>query len=114
MHTNTKLLQQSNGGRWPILGVYLEIKPVIDFTTLKADIDATPDTYLQGIIRSLHEVLKMTNKSDIQNYPQLITNYILHAHHKPKHHIRDIIRAVGYTIDTQGKHVEDLTYRGQR
>jgi len=34
--------------------------------------------------------------------------------HKPKHHKPDLIRAAGITLNTQGKLVKHLTYRGQR
>jgi len=41
-------------------------------------------------------------------------DYVLHPQHKPKHRKPDLIRAIGVTLNPQGKQVKDLTYRGQR
>ncbi len=38
----------------------------------------------------------------------------LHPQHRPKHHKPDLIRAVGFTLNKQGKLVKDLIYRGRR
>ena len=54
------------------------------------------------------------DKSENPEYPQSIPDYVLHPQHKPKHHIPNLILAVGFTLNTQGKLVKDLTYRGQR
>ena len=41
-------------------------------------------------------------------------NTILPKHKRPKHHKPNIIRAIGYTINTEGALVADPTYRGRR
>jgi hypothetical protein len=78
-----------------------------------AEIDTTPHTHLQGITNSRQEGLH-DDKSENPDYPQYIPDYVLHPQHKPKHHKPNLIRAVDYTLNTQGKLVKDLTYRGQR
>jgi ribonuclease HI len=108
-----QLLQRSNGGRWPILCADLGHKPVTDFTNLTIDSDIPPHRNHQGILHPLHEGLQ-DDKSENLDPPQSIPDYILHPQHKPKQHKPDLIRAVGYTFNTQGKLVKDLTYRGQR
>ena len=114
--TFTLLYQQllkSSGGRWAILGVDLGNKIVTDFTNLNPDVEATPHTHLRGITHSQQEGLQ-DNKSNDPDCPQSIPDYILLAHHNTKHHRPDLIRAVGYTLNTQGKLVKHLTYRCQR
>jgi len=108
-----QLLHKSNGGRWPIMCADLSHKPVTDFSNLTADIDTTPRTHHQGITHSVQEGLQV-DKSENPDYPQSIPDYVLHPQHKARHHKPDFIRAVGYTLNTQGKLVKDLTYRGQR
>ena len=41
-------------------------------------------------------------------------DYVLHPQHIPKHHKPDLIRAVGFTLNKQGKLVKDHPYRGRR
>ncbi len=96
-----------------ILCVDLGHKPVTDFTNLTSDIDTTPHSHHQDIKHSTHEGLQ-DDKSDNPDYPQTIPEYILHPQHRLKHHKPDLIRAVGFTLNKQGKLVKDLTYRGQR
>jgi len=98
---------------WPILCADLGNKPVTDFNNLPADIDTSSHTHNQGITHALQEGLQ-EDKLKNPDYPQSIPDYVLHPQHKPKHHNPDLIRAVGYTLKTQGKLVKDLTYRGQR
>ena len=106
-------LQKSNGGRWPILCADLGRKPITDFSTLPHDLDTTIPTPLQGIPHSVQEGLQ-DDKSENPDYPQTIPDYVLHTKHKPTHHKPDLIRAIGFTITTQGKLVPDPTYRGRR
>jgi hypothetical protein len=106
-----QILQKSNGGRWPILCADLGHKPVTDFRNITVDIDTSSHTHHQGITHSLQEELQ-DDKEENPDYPQSIPDYVLHPQHKPKHHKPDIIRAVGYTLNTQGKLVKDLTHRG--
>ena len=54
---------------------------------------------------------KMTNQKTRTIH---IPEYILHPQHLPNHHKPYLIRAVGFTINKQGKLVKDLTYRGPR
>ncbi len=54
------------------------------------------------------------DKSENPEYPHSIPDYVLPTQHRPKHHKPDLIRAVGYTLNPQGKLVKDLIYRGQR
>ena len=56
----------------------------------------------------------MTNQKTRSTHNPYPTTYILHPQHKPRHHKPDLIRAVGFTLNTQGKLVKDLTYRGRR
>jgi hypothetical protein len=77
------------------------------------DIDTPTHTQHQGITHSTKEGLQ-DDKSDNPAYPQPIPDYVLHPQHGPKHHKPDLIRAIGSTLNTQGKLVKDLTYRGQR
>ena len=96
-----QLLQNSNGGRRPILCADLGHKPVTDFSILTVDIGTSSHTHHQGITRSLQEGLQ-DDKSETPDYPQPIPDYVLHPQHKPKHHKSDLIRSVGYTLNTQG------------
>jgi len=108
-----QILQKSNGGRRPTLCADLGHTPVTDFNNLMTDIDTSPHTHHQRITQSIQEGLQ-DNKSDNPDYPQSMPDYVLHPQHKPKHHKSDLIRAVRYILNTQGKLVKDLTYRGQR
>jgi hypothetical protein len=87
-------------------------KPVINFRNLTVDIGTSSHTHHQEIAHSIQEGLQ-EDKSENSDYPQSIPDYVLRPQHKPKHHKLDLIRAVGYTLNTQGKLVKDLTYRGQ-
>ncbi len=78
-----------------------------------ADLDTPSHTNHQGISHSLQEGLQ-DEKSENPEHLQFIPGYILYPRHKPKHHKPNLIRAVGNTLNTQGKIVKDHTYRGQR
>jgi hypothetical protein len=88
-------------------------KPVTNFSNLTPDTDTPPCSHHHDIKHSTQEGLQ-DNKLDNPDYPQTIPDYILHPQHLSKHHKPDLIRAVGFTINKQGKLVKDLTYRGQR
>jgi hypothetical protein len=88
-------------------------KSVTDFNNLIPGIDTPPHTHHQGITHSLQEGLQ-DDKSENPGYPHSIPDYVLHPQHKPKHHKPDLVRADGYTLNTQGNLVKDLAYRGQR
>ncbi len=106
-------LQKSNGERWPIICADLGHNPPTDFSNHTPDIDTTPHSHHQDIKHSTHEGLQ-DDKSENPDYPQTIPDYILHPQHRPKHHKPYLIRAVGFTLNKQGKLVKDLTYRGRR
>ncbi len=65
------------------------------------------------------EALEATEKG-LQNdkkytkHPTIIPNNILPKHNRPKHHKPEIIRAIGYIINTEGALVANPTYRGRR
>jgi hypothetical protein len=106
-------LQKSNGGRWPILCADLGHKPVTDFSNLTIDIDTPPHTHHQDMKHSTHEGLQ-DDKPEHADYPQSIPDYVLHSQHKPKHHKPKLIRAIGFTLNSQGKLGKDPTYRERR
>jgi hypothetical protein len=106
-------LQKSNGGRWPILCADLGHKPVTNFNILTSDMDTPPHSHHHDIKHSTQEGLQ-DDKSYNPEYPQTIPDYILYPQHRPKHHKPDLIRAVGFTLNKQGKLVKDLTYHGRR
>jgi hypothetical protein len=47
-------------------------------------------------------------------HPTIIPTDLLHKHKRPQHYKPGIIRAIGYTRNTQGQLVEDNTYKGRR
>ncbi len=61
-----------------------------------------------------------TTQEGLQNdkihtkHPTIIPNTILPNHKRPKHHKPDIIRAIGYIINSKGALVADPTYRGRK
>jgi hypothetical protein len=117
-HTNTfrlliQQLQKSNRGRWPILCADLGHKPVTDFSNLTPHIDTHPDSHHQDIKRSTQEGLQ-DDQSENPDYLQTIPDCIVHLQHRPKHHKPNLIQAVSFTLNKQGKLVKDLTYRGRR
>ena len=96
-----RLLQKSNGGRWPILCEDYGHKPITHFSNITVDIATSSHTHYQGITHSLQEGLQ-DDISRNPDYPQFIPDYVLHPQYKPKHHKPDLIRAIGYTLNTQG------------
>ena len=117
-HNNTflllrKLLQTSNGGRWPIVGVDLGDTPIKDFTHLKPDIEEATALQLPRILHPKEEGLQ-TDKPNTPNHSQTIPEYILPTQHRPTHHKPDYTRAIGYTTNPSGQLIPDPTYRGRR
>ena len=53
------------------------------------------------------------DKAKIQ-HPTIIPTDLLPKNKRPQHHKLDIIRAIGYTRNTQGQLVEDRTYKRRR
>ena len=51
---------------------------------------------------------------DPNDHPQTIPGYILHPQQRPKQHRPDLIRAVSYIINLEGRLITDPTYRGRR
>ncbi len=108
-----QLLQNTKGGRWPILCADLGHKLITDFSSLIADVDTPAHPHHKGIAHSTQEGLH-DDKSDIPTYPQSIPDYVLHLQHRPKHHKPDLIWAIGFTFNKQGKLVKDLACRRRR
>jgi hypothetical protein len=109
-------LQKTNGGRWPVICADLAHKPVTDFSDLTSAIDPPPThthPHHHDIKHSTQESLQ-DDKRDNPDYSQTIPDYILNPHHRPKDHKPYLIRAVGFTLNKQGKLVKGLTYRGRR
>jgi hypothetical protein len=117
-HNNTflllhQLLQNTNGGRWPIIGLDLGNTPIRNFTTLKPDTTKDTTTQLPQILHPEEEGLQ-NDKPNTPNQPQTIPDYILPPQHIPTHHILDLARAIGYTINSNGQLIPEPTYRGRR
>jgi hypothetical protein len=47
-------------------------------------------------------------------HPTIIPTDLLPKHKRPQHYKPDIVRAIGYTRNTQGQLVKDTTYKGRR
>ena len=117
-HNNTflplhQLLQNTNGGRWPVIGFDLGKTPIKDFTTLKTDTTDDTTSQLPQITHPEEEGLQ-NDKPNTPNQPQIIPDYILPPQHIPTHHRPDMIMAIGYTINSHGQLIPDPTYRGRR
>ncbi len=88
-------------------------KPVKDFKTqtlvetIQAQEDHTPQA-LEAKEEGLQNDKKQTK------HPTIIPNNILPKRKRPKHHKPDIIRAIGYIINSEGALVADPAYRGRR
>ena len=114
-HSTFKLLQQlltnENGGRWPILAMDLGIQSTRDFEQQLEDCRAD---LLQTPADSPEETDDQDHKPD-QYYATILPEYILPRQHRPPHYKPDIVRAVGYYIDsTTGRLAEDPDYTGRR
>jgi hypothetical protein len=88
-------------------------KPVKDFKTqpLLETINTQEDHTLQAL-EATEEGLQ--NDKTHTKHPTIIPTNILPTHKRPKHHKPDIIRAIGYIINSKGALVADPTYRGRR
>ena len=117
-HNNTflllhQLLQKSNGGRWPFIGVDLWKQPVTGFYKHIPNTNDTTPSNLPPITNPEQEGLQDDKHIDAET-PHIIPEYILPAQFRPTHHKLDIIRAIGYIIGPDGTLKEDPTYRGRR
>jgi hypothetical protein len=88
-------------------------KPVTDFKNIPPHVDDLTQPHLQAITHPSQEGLQ-DDKQDPTNHPQTIPVYILHPQHRPKHHRPDLIRAVGYPTNLEGRLIQNPTYRGRR
>ena len=110
-HNNTflllhNLLQNTNGGRWPILGLDLGNTSTKDFKTLPQDNTEYPAAQLPQILHPEEEGLR-NDKPNTATHPQTIPEYILPPQHRSTHHKPDMIKAIGYTINSNGKLIPD-------
>ena len=64
------------------------------------------DTILQAL-EATHEGLQ--NDQEKTQHPTIIPTDLLHTHKRPQHYKPDIIKAIGYTRNTQGQLAEDTT-----
>ena len=116
-HVNTFLLlhiilQTSNGGRWPIVGVDLGEKTITDLTNLKPDIEEITASQLPQILHQEEKGLQ-NDKPNTPNHPQTIPENIFPPHHRATaHHRLDFIRAIGYTTNPSGQLIPDPTNPG--
>ena len=105
-----ELLQESNGGRWPILAMDLGRKPIKDF-------EATP---VAEIIRHTTSSPPLGATSDPEDgwkdsAPQTtVPEYILPKHSRPRHYKPDMVRAVGFYQAPDGTLAPDPNYHGRR
>ncbi len=105
------LLGTLNGGRWSIMIMDLGSKPVKDFKAQTKLETATPqeDHTLQTIQATQATQEGLQNDKETIRHPTIIPENILPKHKRPKHHKPDIIRAIGYIRNSQGRLVEDAT-----
>ena len=87
-------------------------KTVKDFKTQTKIEMTTPqkDKTLQAL-EATHEGLQ--NDKETTQHPTIILTNIIPKPKRPKHHKPDIIRAIGYKLNTKGQLVEDPTYKGR-
>jgi len=69
------------------------------------------DTTLQAM-EATREGLQ--NDKEKSQHPTIIPTNLLPKYKRPQHYKPDIIKAIGYTRNTQGQLVEDTTYKGRR
>jgi hypothetical protein len=88
-------------------------KIVKDFTTQTKIEITTPqnDLSLQAL-EATNEGLQ--DDKEKSQHPTIIPTTLLPKHKRPKHYKPDIIRAIGYQMNSNGQLVEDLTYKGRR
>jgi hypothetical protein len=88
-------------------------KAIKDFKTQMKIEMTTPqeDNTLQAL-EATQEGLQ-NDKAKTQ-HPTIIPTDLLPKHKRPQHYEPDITRAIGYTRNTQGQQVEDITYKGRR
>ncbi len=108
-----KHLQESNGGRWPIISADLGTQPIMNFDNPPTLYDSTTyeDPNLEGITQPQDEGL---HDDKIQHIQSTIPEYILPAQYRPQHHVPDIVRAIGFYVDADGRLTIDKTYKGKR
>jgi hypothetical protein len=88
-------------------------KPVKDFKTqTHLETTTTQEDHTLQPIEATQEGLQ-NDKANIK-HPTIIPNTILPKHKRPIHHKPDIIRAIGYIINSRGALVADPTYKGRR
>ena len=108
------LLQQSNGGRWPILCMDLGNGHVKDFKTqLSLEAKSLREDPRFPDVTPLEEGLQCDKISN-HYYPYSLPDYILPIEARPTHYNPDLIRAIGYCINPQGRLEEDNTYTCRR
>jgi hypothetical protein len=105
-------LEKHNGGRMPIVNMDLGTKPSRTLNSNKIEMP-TPqeDTTLQAL-EATREGLQ--NDKEKTQHPTIIPTNLLPTHKRPQHYKPNIIRAIGYTRNTQGQLLEDTTYKGRR
>ncbi len=88
-------------------------KPAKDFKAqTHIETATTQEDHTLQSIESTQEGLQ-NDKASIK-HPTIIPNTILLKQKRPKHHKPDIIRAIGYNINSKGALVADPTYRRRR
>jgi hypothetical protein len=96
-----------------MIGVDLGQTPIKDFTTLKPDTTEDTATQLPHILHPEEKGLQ-NDKPNAANQPHTIQEYILPPQHRPTHHRPDLVKAIGYTINSNGQIIPDPTYREKR
>ena len=109
-----QLLQQANGGRWPILSMDLGKGHVKDFRTqLTHEIFNLRKDPRFPEVTPKEEGLQYDKISN-HYYPASLPESLLSNIHRPKHDKPDLIRAIGYQLDKNGRLNEYTTYTGRR
>ena len=111
-----QLLDQENGGRWPILAMDLGRQATRDFVQQLEDCRVEIIT-LPTPPAETHDPPTEDPDEDKpdSHYHTVLPEYLLPTANRPTHYKPDIIRAVGYLTDhTTGQLTPDLTYTGRR
>jgi hypothetical protein len=105
------LLQNTNAGHRPIIGLDLGNKPITHLSKYNTDIVEMTPSHLYPIPHPNQEGLQddKPNTTALQN---TILEYILPAHNRPTHYIPDLIRAVEYAFGPKGKLIRYPTCQG--